>query len=105
MEKRLIIAIGLSVLVMMAFQKVMPPTQQIQTETIYNNDMQPVDSQEVEEKRNILTIKEELFEEQTDKLSIIFSNVNGAIKSIKFLTKKNPLSICSIQLIYSHMQR
>ncbi|MDD4202066.1 MAG: membrane protein insertase YidC [Candidatus Omnitrophica bacterium] len=83
MEKRLIIAIGLSVLVMMAFQKVMPPTQQIQTETIYNNDMQPVDSQEVEEKRNILTIKEELFEEQTDKLSIIFSNVNGAIKSIK----------------------
>lgn len=85
MEKRLIVAIVLSVVVMLAFQKIMPTTPQVQLQQqpAANQKIQPIDTKNVTQETKISVSQEKLFQEQTEKLIITFSTINGGIKSIK----------------------
>ena len=102
MEKRLIIAIALSILIIMTFQyfgpkpKTLPPPAPTQTSPV--GETAPV----ITIPRPEPSIEEKELVAETDKFILTFSNIGGAIKSIqlkdfKNLGTKEPLDLTDIK--------
>jgi len=103
MEKRLITAIALSILLIVAFQyfavKPPPPSSQLVGQKEVAGTTPPAAITPAVEVQNLPEEKE--LEAVTDKYLVTFSNIGGAIKSVrlkdyKTLNSKEPLQLVNI---------
>lgn len=96
MDKRTLIAVGLSVLVLMAFQYIYSPTSPLKpAQEIQDNNTAKVKNVEVQENQNSLSTstlpktegqivpEQKLFSVNTEKLTVTFNEKTGNINSVK----------------------
>ncbi len=99
MEKRLILAIALSILIVLGFQflspkPVVPPARGVPAPTA----MEPAEEAEITEAA-ITGVEEKEVEVETDSFQLTFSNVGGAIKKIVLKNFKASNSVENLDLI------
>ena len=99
MEKRLILAIALSVLIVLGFQYLSPkqvtPTVQESVKTV----AAIAENQDTVEQGEAPVINEKDFQAETDSYVVTFSNIGGAIKGIKLKNYKSIQSDESLKLL------